>query len=620
MPVNYQKRRGIAAGLVAIALSAVATLAGPASAAEAGYFYVSPTGQGDCRTISTPCSLESARTLVRTVNDNMTGSITVNLIQGTYLLRDTFELTAADSGSNGHQVVWRALPGHDVLMSGARRISGWQLSDAAKGIYSAPAPDLDTRQLYIDGVRADRARSIAGLPGTVTQTATGYTTTFTAMQGWSNVADLEFVYTGNTHANMAKKWTESRCGVASVSGTATSTTITMDQPCYNSARLARSVKLPYYFENNYALLDEPGEWYLDRSQERIFYIPRAGENLSTAKVAAGELETLMTITGTLDAPVHDVTVSGLRFSYNTWLQPNTTDGFVERQANVYYTGTEQAWNKVPSSVMVTAGHRITFRGNKFTHLGSGGLDFNHGARDNVAIGNIFTDTSASGITIGDPNDILPAGGDTRAISSGNQVLNNWFHHLPVEYHGGVAILQFFARNSLISHNQINDVAYSGISTGYNHGNEPSVVENNRITNNLVFDILQVLDDGGGIYDLGRQGTSLSNGLLITGNVVHRQTKRLAAIYTDTGSQFITMRNNVLLNNLFDWGGCKPVGDMVFENNYWQKSKPAWACGIIPTNLTIANNTVVDPANLPAEARAIVDNAGLQPEYQSLLTQ
>lgn len=619
MTTNYQKSRGIGARLAALALSVVAIAAtgvASAHAAAAISYYASPTGTGDCRTYNTACSLETARDLVRTVNDNMTGSITVNILNGTYRLGHTFALTAADSGSNGHRVIWQAYPGHKPLISGARIITGWQLTNAAEGIYSAPAASLDTRQLYVDGVRAIRARSTAGIPGTVTQTTAGYTTTDTAMQSWANPQDLEFVYTGNTPANIPKKWTESRCGVASITGTSSSTTITMDQPCYSNAR-ARSVLAPHYFENNYALLDEPGEWYLDRAQGRVHYIPRAGENMSTARVAAAELQTLMTITGTLDAPVHDITVSGLRFSYNSWLQANTTNGFVEKQANVYWMGTARTETKTPSSVMVTSGHRITFQDNTFRHLGSGALDFSNGAKDNIVVGNIFTDISASGLTIGDPASMLPS--DTRAINSGNQVLNNWFHHMPREYHGGVAILQFYARDSLISHNQINDLSYTGISTGWDHTNAPSVIENNRVTNNLVFNDLQLLADGGGIYNLGRQGTSLSNGLLITGNVVHHQFQRLAALYTDDGSQFITMRNNVLLDNFVDWGGCKPVGDMVFENNFWQNTKPAWPCDIIPTNLTIANNTVVDSDNLPAAAQAIVDNAGLEPPYEGLLT-
>ncbi len=35
-----------------------------------------------------------------------------------------------------------------------------------------------------------------------------------------------------------------------------------------------------YAENAYELLDQPGEWYLDRTAHRVYYLPRKGENLA----------------------------------------------------------------------------------------------------------------------------------------------------------------------------------------------------------------------------------------------------------------------------------------------------------------------------------------------------
>ena len=64
---------------------------------------------------------------------------------------------------------------------------------------------------------------------------------------------------------------------------------------------------PYYFENAYEFLDSPGEWYLDQSRGEVFYIPRAGEDLSSAVVMAPNVERLVQIQGgSLDSPVQNV--------------------------------------------------------------------------------------------------------------------------------------------------------------------------------------------------------------------------------------------------------------------------------------------------------------------------
>ena len=54
-----------------------------------------------------------------------------------------------------------------------------------------------------------------------------------------------------------------------------------------------------WIENAYELLDEPGEWYLDRSRHELFYRPRPGEDLATARVVAIDDHgvTLLTETG-----------------------------------------------------------------------------------------------------------------------------------------------------------------------------------------------------------------------------------------------------------------------------------------------------------------------------------
>ena len=247
-----------AAALAVPATATPAAAAAPVAGAEGGSgsasFFVSPRGDdGNPGTAAQPVrTLERARQLVRTVNQSMQGDVVVTLGEGTYELSQPLTFDPADSGFNGHQVIYRAAAGHRPVVSGGLSVTGWTLADPARNLWSAPAPAglTNTRQLYVNGVRAQRARGRA--PVTLTRTDTGYTADSPLMASWRNPADVEFVYTGGntlwseTSANSIGAWTEPRCPVASIVGT----TITMAQPCWDNAdhRLPRTtafvVELP----------------------------------------------------------------------------------------------------------------------------------------------------------------------------------------------------------------------------------------------------------------------------------------------------------------------------------------------------------------------------------------
>src|SRR6266446_1865963 len=97
--------------------------------------FVSPNGD-DANPGTNPLrplrTLEHTRDVVRTLGQNMTSNITVELLSGTYRLAQPLALDAEDSGTNGYQVVWTAAPGARPVISGGERITGWHLSDPAK--------------------------------------------------------------------------------------------------------------------------------------------------------------------------------------------------------------------------------------------------------------------------------------------------------------------------------------------------------------------------------------------------------------------------------------------------------------------------------------------------------
>lgn len=97
---------------------------------------------------------------MRTLNSNVKADVVVQLAGGTYRLAAPLTFTRADSGTNGHTVVWQAAPGTRPVISGARKATGWTRQDPARNIWKAKVgTGFDIRQLYVDGVQATRART-----------------------------------------------------------------------------------------------------------------------------------------------------------------------------------------------------------------------------------------------------------------------------------------------------------------------------------------------------------------------------------------------------------------------------------------------------------------------------
>ena len=128
--------------------------------------YVSPGGNGSgAGTADAPVTLERALALVAESNHDMTDNIEVVLAGGYYHLDATLALTDVHSGSELYPVVFKAAAGEEPVLGSAYTIKGSAFSKWADNekIYVADVPaSLVSRQLFVDNIRAVRARSERG--------------------------------------------------------------------------------------------------------------------------------------------------------------------------------------------------------------------------------------------------------------------------------------------------------------------------------------------------------------------------------------------------------------------------------------------------------------------------
>jgi hypothetical protein len=621
--------------------------------------WANPLGHGSTCSQVAPCSPLGAQAVARQRSANLSADLDVLLEGDTYNLAHPWSFGSQDSGSNGFTVTYEAAPGAHPIISGSYPITGWHQINQAANIWAAPiAAGFDTEQLYVNGQSVPRS---IGLPSAFyLQTTTGFISSKPVLAGWPDVTGISAVFNGGNGA-----WTQTSCPIASVDGD----NITMAQPCWGNLHLPgdgsqevswvygpeggfgglSGAAQPSDFENAYELLS-PGHWSIDTVTHEMYYVPTAGQSMASASVIAPVLSSLVDVEGTLADPVHDLTFSGLQFSYDTWTQPDTVQGFAEMQADWTLTGGGASksqgtcqysiphgacpfasWTRLPGAVILSATHNVDIVNDTLAHLGTAGLDLEYGSQGDLVQGNVLTDIAASGIQLGSTDDPLPSdvGAGNDEINSNDTITDNYIHNVANQWLGGIGIWVGYAQHALITHNQIDDVPYTAISIGWagwhswsiDPNSDPNVNENNDISDNLLYDYMQTLGDGGAIYTNGSQATSYANQLLISGNVAYGGTGTDFSLYTDTGSQYIELTQNVVYDqpvDSFSTGGCHTIGHIHIDGNYFSPIGPLYPCfvpiDVVPTDNTLVCS-VIEPSQVPLLTLAA---AGLEPQYQGLL--
>jgi hypothetical protein len=216
------------------------------------------------------------------------------------------------------------------------------------------------------------------------------------------------------------------------------------------------------------------------------------------------------------------------------------------------------------------------------------------------------------------------------IAVDNAISDNYIHGVGAEYTGAVGIWGGYARRTTISHNEIGDLPYSGISYGWAgwHTNattpdtNPNIQTDNVIADNVIYNVMGVRSDGGPIYTNGPQGQSLAHGLTVRGNVTFANKQSSFANYNDEGSAYIMLDGNVqYADGGYFNGGCSTTGHIVVKNSYRVGPLNTYFCDNVGTDFVDGGGNTLVPYN-PA-AGVIPDStlgaASLEPRFRGLST-
>ncbi len=504
-------------------------------------------------------------------------TMTIHLAPGIYQLYEPIRLRPEDSGLT--------IIGHDAIISGGQEINIWKEQD--QSLYVADIPDfngrpVDFRQLWRNREKALRARDVVDFE----QMHRILTYDKRNQVLWipkAAVASLlheDKVKEGCEYIEMVlhEMWCTSNLRIKSLTPQGDSVAvrfhdpeakIQFEHPWPSPMTPNTGHPSPFYITNAKPLLDNPGEWYHDIREHRLYYFPR--EHEGTVKVLLATypvLETLIEVVGTADHPVHDITIKGITFSHTTWMRPSQK-GHVPLQAGMYLTEAyklrpqidrpnnhkldNQGWlGRADAAVEVRYAENVCFDSCRFEHLGGSGLDYIIGCKGGKVSNCRFNDIAMNGLVIGS---FSPEGlethlpyqpKDTREVCSGQSIEQSEFYDIANDDWGCVAIAAGYVSGIHIEHNTIHDVSYTGISLGWGWNRDTVCMRNNKVHANLIYNYAQHMYDCAGIYTLGNQP-----GTVISENVVRNIAKPSYVhdpnhwfyLYTDEGSSNITVRDN-----------------------------------------------------------------------------
>ena len=520
-------------------------------------------------------TFEKAKEILK--NTQTDSKVTVWFREGTYTINETVKFTPADKSD----VLYRSYPGEKVSFSGSKEISGW-IETKINGV-DAFVTDVEInsdddyfKSLFKGDERLSRSvypkqdvfkiAEPCDIKETVSESYSPDYFTHSAAFYVHKDNIVDFANVSDVEVRIMHYWCDEHLPIHSVD--VATGRIETAKPTAMTVRVDDN----YVFENVKEALSLPGEWYLDRAEQKLYYIPQEGDTPENTVLLAGVNDKLLDFNG-----VKNISFRGIDFINTDWDYVGKDGAFFGKvfgethplYGNIEYAADHpQAAFEVPSAVYVAGSSGVDFTDCRFENISYTALKFDKGAQDCNVTSCEFNEIGANAVFIhGDV--VIPA--TTRNINV-NDCHIGYYGRI---FSNAIGILLTHAYDCDLTYNEIHDGWYTGISVGWNWGYADHPTNKITISNNLIYNIGNGwLSDMGGIYTLGIQPETV-----ISGNIIHDVGCDEGAygyggwgIYLDEGSSEMLVENNLVYdcssqtfhqhygrdnlvrNNIFAFGG------------------------------------------------------------------
>ncbi|WP_234367842.1 right-handed parallel beta-helix repeat-containing protein [Parabacteroides pacaensis] len=509
--------------------------------------YVSPSGSGEIFSRDVPGAVEGLGRKLASIGEPRR-NIIVFFQGGLYELEQPLLISSKEKNKNIDTLLLVGSTSGKVILSGGRRVAGWK--NAGKGIYKASlAGCAGFRQLYVEGKMAVRARTpnreneddyspynrIAGFDET-SQTVTIKASEATGLE---NTEGLEIVI--NHH------WYQSRFRLESMEQQGKNILFRPIQPARKHLFQLTYAKMlaagkPYYFENARSFLDQEKEWFWDKKESVLYYMPPKQEKIEELEIIYPVLDRVLKIEGTAERPIENIRVENIMFGYSNWTIP-TRDGIIATQG---VQGRGYSGDLETGLIEVEFARNVRIAHCQLTGAGDNGIIFTQGVKNSQISSCHFDQISANGIVI----DTYRKGHQTEnRLCEKNLIEDNLIENVGMHYTSGMGLIVSFVAKTTIQYNEIRNCRYTGMQIGNHFGDNLSVMRDNVIRRNNIHHVMQLHDDGGAIYTL-----SLQPGTRIKENWMHDFGKNewadnfpVNGVFLDNSSGYIRVQDNVFTN-------------------------------------------------------------------------
>jgi len=531
-------------------------------------FYVSTEGNNrwsgrlsepnDTKTDGPFASLQRARDAIRQlecrqVAGELRRSVNIIIRGGTYFLNEPLMFLPDDSGTAKCPVTFSAYKNEKPIISGGRRITGWQCKDR-KSLWATELPDVKSGKWYFRSLRVgDRGAIRARHPNfdpenprtggwlfasksTPKDTYDRIILDPEAFPDWENWDDAE------VHIFPAWGWVNTVLKVDGVDKENHAILIKSQQDIRPGNR--------FFVANVREALDTPGEWCLDSKTGELLYLA-IDEKFPDVEVVASAMDRLIVLQGDMerDKFVENIHFVGLTFSDTDY---SLDEYYSPADAAIWFAGAkncsveECSFNNINGYAvkLEQRSHENQIISNKMLKLGQGGV---------ILIGDNVTQPLNNLIA---GNDIQDCGQIYKHVAgiyvttgSGNKVIHNRIHRVP-RY--GISFKSFdgnsASHNNLAEYNEIIDSNLETNDTGAIETlGRDQKLSGNVIRFNLIRNVvgMNTTPDGKIVtphFTWGIYLDDYSSGTTVYGNIVDGTV--IGAICIHGG------KDNVVENNIF----------------------------------------------------------------------